>query len=160
MVLEPVAESQQELLGRLWQLYAHDLAEFRGISLGDDGCFAWSRWRDYLGDADRCAYLIRADGALAGFALVRGVVTPPRILGEFFVARSVRRRGVGQAAVAELLRRHPGEWEIAFQEHNPAAARFWRGVVREVLGVDPVEERRPVPGKPHLPPDVWLSFRA
>jgi hypothetical protein len=58
----------------------------------------------------------------------------------------------------EVLRRHPGRWEIAFQEENPGAARFWRGIATELAGDAYQEERRPVPGKPHIPPDVWLTF--
>ncbi|MET0161600.1 MAG: GNAT family N-acetyltransferase, partial [Microbacteriaceae bacterium] len=60
--------------------------------------------------------------------------------------------------VHALFALYPGRWQIPFQEENVTAARFWRGVAAEVAagGVD--EERRPVPGKPHIPPDVWLSL--
>jgi predicted acetyltransferase len=60
--------------------------------------------------------------------------------------------------VDELFARHPGEWEIPFQENNVAAARFWRRVAASVAGADVLEERRPVPGKPEVPPDVWLTL--
>ena len=61
-------------------------------------------------------------------------------------------------AVDALFALYPGPWQIPFQEENVAAARFWRRVAAEVAvdGVD--EKRRPVPGKPHIPPDVWLTF--
>ena len=39
---------------------------------------------------------------------------------------------------------------------NPRAAAFWRRLAAEVLD-DATEERFPVPGKPHLPPDVWMT---
>jgi predicted acetyltransferase len=80
-------------------------------------------------------------------------------MGEFFVVRAARRGGVGHAAALEAIRRHPGRWEIAFQEENPKAARFWRRVATEVVGDAWTTEARPVPDKPHIPPDTWLFLR-
>ena len=156
--LHPVTADQHELMARLDQLYRHDLSEFRDALPDEDGQFR-TRLPDYLPevpDPDRRAYLVRHDGVVAGFALIRGLVEPPRILGEFFVIRRFRRHGVGHAAVRELLRRHPGPWQIAFQEENPKAARFWRRVATEAVGSAFREELRPVPDKAWLPPDVWL----
>jgi hypothetical protein len=39
-----------------------------------------------------------------------------------------------------------------------AAARFWRRVAADAGGDDAREERRPVPGKPEIPPDVWITI--
>jgi len=55
------------------------------------------------------------------------------------------------------LRRHPGRWQIGFQNENPTAARFWRALAAEI-GSDVREDRQPVSGNPHLPDDVLLSF--
>lgn len=49
-----------------------------------------------------------------------------------------------------------GKWGIAFQEENPGAARFWRRVATNAVGPAWVEEPRPVPGQPDLPPDIWI----
>jgi predicted acetyltransferase len=76
---------------------------------------------------------------------------------EFFVVRAVRARGVGRAAAEALFALHPGAWEIPFQEENATAARFWRGVAAGAARDGVREERRPVPGKPHIPDDVWLA---
>jgi|KBSSwiStaDraftv2_1062776.scaffolds.fasta_scaffold107435_2 predicted acetyltransferase len=156
--LRPVADHELPVLERLWQLYKHDLSEFRDSHPDAQGLFKPGHMPFYFGDPNRRAYFIDADTGPVGFALVSGVTDEPRGMGEFFVARSVRRRGVGRDAAIEVLRRHPGRWEIAFQEENPGAARFWRGIATELAGDAYQEERRPVPGKPHIPPDVWLTF--
>jgi hypothetical protein len=88
---------------RLWQLYKHDLSEFRDYHPGADGMFKPGHLPYYFGEPDRCGFLIRAGGNLAGFVLVSGVVQEPRHIGEFFIARSARRRR------AELEPREPGE---------------------------------------------------
>ncbi|MFD2082449.1 GNAT family N-acetyltransferase [Actinopolymorpha cephalotaxi] len=156
--LHRMTDADRPLIDRLWQLYAHDLSEFRGTMPDAAGLFKWTRVPDYFDDPDRCGYLVLHGSAPAGFALVRGLKDDSRLMGEFFVVRAVRRRGVGHDVALELLRLHPGRWEIPFQEENPGAARFWRRIATEVAGDRWTEERRPVPGKPQIPPDVWLSL--
>jgi predicted acetyltransferase len=156
-----VEDDDWPVLGRLWQLFSHDLSDFRGNLPSRAGLF-WDgqeRWRAYVGDADRLGYLVVQDDAAVGFALVRGLTTGPRVLAGFFVVRALRRQGGGSRLVAELVRRHPGTWEVAFQEENPSAAGFWRatwaGLFDEVS-----EELRPAPGRPDLAPDTWLVGRS
>ena len=45
------------------------------------------------------------------------------------------------------MRAHPGRWEIAFQEDNTRAARFWRRLGAEVLTGTQPRSSRPVPGQ-------------
>ena len=150
--LRSIGAEDRLVLERLWQLYRHDLSEFRDSYPDDEGLFKAM-------PAEVSGYLVESDPGLAGFVLLKG--EDPRRIAEFFVVRSYRRRRVGHDAAIEVLRRHPGRWEIAFQEENPKAARFWRRIAGEVAGEgDNREERRPVPGKPHIPPDVWLIFSA
>jgi predicted acetyltransferase len=145
------------VIERLWQLYQHDLSEFRHGAPGPDGLFAAQRLPAYRGVDDRLGYLARLGDVPCGFALVRlGTRRDRRTMGEFFVTRSTRGRGIAGAFAREVLARHPGEWLIPFQDENPRAAAFWRRLAAEVL-TDVTEETRAIPGKAHLPPDVWLS---
>jgi predicted acetyltransferase len=156
--LRPIGDDDRPVLERLWQLYRHDLSELRDTHPNDEGLFKPGRLPSYFGDPNRCGYFIESDTGLAGFVLVDGVIEEARGMGEFFVLRSARRRGIGHDAAIEALRLHPGRWEIAFQEENRGAARFWRGIAAEIAGLAYREERRPVPSKPHIPPDVWISL--
>jgi predicted acetyltransferase len=157
--VRPMAPDERPVVERLWQLYMHDLSEFRGTLPDETGLFPPGRLPRYLDEPDRCIHLVHADEAVAGFAMVRGLREPPLVVGEFFVLRAARRRGVGHQAAVQLLRMHRGTWEIAFQEQNLTAARFWRRVAADVAGPDWTEEPRPVPGKPEVPADTWLSLR-
>jgi predicted acetyltransferase len=163
----------REVVEQLWQLYAHDLSAFRGTRPDAHGRFRPGRLPVYFDEPDREVHLVTLDGGPVGFTMVRrldpdaGPVTDPaagcaatgHVLGEFFVVRSVRRLGVGRTAALRTLTRHGGRWEVAFQEENPGAARFWRRLAEDAateLGAEAREERRPVPGKPEVPPDTWL----
>jgi len=147
---------QRRVTERLWQLYRHDLSEFRGSVPDSEGLYKPGRLPTFFEDPDRCGYLIYSDQAPAGFGLIRGLTEEQKVMGGFFVVRAVRRQRVGHEAAMSLLRLHPGRWAIPFQEENQGAARFWRRVAADATGAACKEEERPVPGKPGIPPDTWL----
>ncbi|MFC0862099.1 GNAT family N-acetyltransferase [Sphaerimonospora cavernae] len=142
----------------LWLMFRHDMSEFHGVLPNSDGTFRRDRLHLAFGDADWAPYLLTSGERPVGFAFVRGLAGTTRVLNSFFVVRGARRRGTGLRAVREVLARHPGPWEVAFQDRNVTAVRFWRRVAAEVAGDDWTEERRAVPGHPELPPDSWISF--
>lgn len=156
MSLEPIRAEHRPTVERLWQLYMHDLSEYRGILPDAEGLYRWGRLPLYFGDPDRVGYLIRRGVDLAGFVLIRGLEADARVVGEFFVVRALRRQQVGRQAMRLVLERHSGQWEIPFQENNTGAARFWRAVASEEAGSAWTEERRPLPDKPALVPDTWV----
>jgi predicted acetyltransferase len=79
-------------------------------------------------------FLVRVDGRLAGFALVKQLApaAPPTYeMGDFFVLRNFRRRGVGRQAAHALFDRFPGGWEVSQMAGNETAQAFWRKVIHE-----------------------------
>jgi predicted acetyltransferase/8-oxo-dGTP pyrophosphatase MutT (NUDIX family) len=154
--VDPATDDEWPVLERLWQLYQHDLSEFRHGAPDRDGLFAPGRLTTYAGRDHRVAYVARRGDVPCGFALVRGVGRERRLMGEFFVTRSSRGTGIAAAFAGEVLVRHPGEWVIPFQNENPRAAAFWRRLAADLLD-DVSESMLPVPGKRHIPPDVWMT---
>lgn len=150
--------ADRPVVERLWLMFRHDMSEFRGVLPGPDGTFRSDRLDAAFTDPDWAPYLVTTGDRPAGLAFVRGLTGPVRVLNSFFVARGARRKGIGLRASLDVLTRHPGPWEVAFQDDNLAAVRFWRRVAAEAAGHGWHEERRPVPGRPDLPPDVWISF--
>ncbi|MFI9803550.1 GNAT family N-acetyltransferase [Streptomyces sp. NPDC052301] len=143
---------------RLWLMFRHDLSEFYGVLPGADGTFRSDRLEHAFTAPGWLPYLLVCGERPAGLAFVRGLDGPVRVLNSFFVVRGARRRGIGLHAVREVLGRHPGPWEIAFQEDNRAAVRFWQRVADDVAQDAWTRELRPVPERPELPPDAWISF--
>lgn len=151
--------ADRSVLERLWLMFRHDMSEFRGVLPNPDGTFRSEWLHAAFDEADWAPYLFLSRERPVGLALVRGLAGPARVLNSFFVVRGSRRTGVGLDAVQKVVAEHPGPWEVAFQDDNVAAVHFWRRVATEIAGDAWQEERKPVPGRPDLPPDVWISFR-
>ena len=143
---------------RFWQFFLHDLSEFRDSHPDEDGAFKRRHLEPYLvEDPDRVAYLVYGRSGPVGFAFVYGLANTTRRFDQFFIVRSQRRAGVGRVAAEATVRRHPGRWEVGFQNENPIAARFWRRLAADI-GSEIQERPQPVPDEPHIPDDVILSF--
>jgi predicted acetyltransferase len=156
--LRELTEERHEVAERFWQLFLHDLSEFRDSHPDERGTFKRRHLEPFLRpDPDRVAYLIYGSTGPVGFAFVDGLTTDVRRFDQLFIVRSQRRAGIGRAAAEATVRRHPGRWEVGFQNENPTAARFWRRLAADV-GTQVEERLQPVPDKPHIPDDVILSF--
>jgi predicted acetyltransferase len=129
------SESERPLIEGLSQFYIYDFSETepadsKRFEFDDQGGFCplpdiadyWRRERFY-------PLLICVQERPVGFALLntrshRGG-SVERNMGEFFIARKHRRRGVATEAVRQVLALYPGRWEIAVAERNVAARAFW-----------------------------------
>ena len=125
------------VLQNLFQLYAHDFTAFwagqaRG-ELGEDGRFEPYALEGYFLRPAWRAFLVRAGGALAGFALVNDVphsgLPADRSMAEFFIVRKHRRSGLGRRCAERLFHAAPGVWEVAVARANVRAQSFWRTVI-------------------------------
>jgi predicted acetyltransferase len=138
----PASDSNRPIVGRLARRYIAELAtqagcRMSGAELRDrvdrlasywglpPAADAWpSDWRGF-------PFLIRADGRPGGFALVKRLSAAPATfdMGEFFVIRQHRRRGVGRRAATWLFDCFAGAWEVRQMPANMPAQRFWRRVI-------------------------------
>ncbi|MFG1703111.1 GNAT family N-acetyltransferase [Nonomuraea sp. M3C6] len=156
--VRPASAADHPAMERLWQMFRHDMSEFEAQLPNPDATFRSERLQAAFQDADWAPYLLVSGEHPAGLAIVRALSGPARVLNSFFVVRGARRAGIGLRAAQEVVARHPGPWEIAFQDANAGAVAFWRRVATEIAGDAWTEDRRPVPGRPELPPDAWISF--
>lgn len=149
VTLEPAGPERRGTLENLFQLYVHDFSEqWAGTGrgeLGEDGRFGpYPDLDSYWREPGRGAFLIRADGALAGFVLLNAHSHSGRpvdhAVAEFFVLRKHRRGGVGRAAALAAIAGRTGQWEAAVTRRNPAALAFWRGVAAEAALPGTLEE--------------------
>ncbi len=147
--ITPATDADYPIVCNLARFYLYDMAEHARWPFPADGLFDaedqfanyWGRpgskfvwppaWRGF-------AFLIRVEGHLAGFALVkRERETPPFFdMGEFFVARQYRRLGIGRRAATEMFDRFPGNWEVRQMPTNKPAQMFWRRIIADYTGGD------------------------
>jgi predicted acetyltransferase len=140
--LRPAAADERPVLEHLLELYQYDIAEFANDGwrdIGHDGRYGYERLGDYWDDATRDAFLVYAGDRLGGFALVSEstVLEQPagtKSIAEFFIMRKHRGAGVGRAAAVLLFERFPGDWEVAQDEMNEPAQRFWAAVIGAYTG--------------------------
>lgn len=129
----------QPILANLLELYVHDFSEFLDLDIGEDGRFGYPSLPLYWSEPGRHPFLIRADGKLAGLALVK---KGPEVsassavwdMAEFFVLRGCRGRGVGTLAAHQVWRRFPGPWEVRVVQRNAMARGFWAEAISSFAG--------------------------
>lgn len=148
VTLQRAGPEKARAIANLFQLYVHDFTDFwteRRVEIGEDGRFPpYPPLETYWRDPTRSAWLIRADGNMAGFVLLNthshSGKPVDHSMAEFFVARHYRREGVGRAAALQTIATRPGQWEIAVARRNTGALAFWRGVAR-ASATGPVDEQ-------------------
>lgn len=136
----------------LLQLYIHDLsAIFTQVELGEDGRYTYPALSSFLSGApERRAFVLRAEGRLAGFVFARRgspALPAPDVwdVAEFFVLKRFRRAGVGRAAALRLWEELGGAWTVRVANRNAPALAFWRRTVADYRG-GPVRELAWSPG--------------
>lgn len=130
---------------RLWiqsvyRDYLDDLAPATGMgtgtfpALGEVGHREPDQLLRWFGDPNTFPLVILRSSEPVGFALVVRGGAPLRAaidyrMAEFFIARAMRRLGIGATAVRLIFSRFAGRWEITEYLRNASAVSFWRRVV-------------------------------
>jgi len=143
---------QEPILANLIELYAHDFSEIADLRLDSSGRFGYAALPLYWQESNRYPFLVKVDGALGGFVLVkRGseVSADESVwdVAEFFILRGYRRRGIGIRAAHEVWRKFPGPWEVRVSQRNQAARAFWSGAVAAFVGATVEASVREAGGK-------------
>lgn len=129
---------EKPVMRHLMELYQYDLSETEHTDVGPDGRFGYPYLDDYWFDAGRHPFLIRVDGQIAGFVLVRRLGEEQGELlyqvAEFFIMRKYRRRGAGRSIARRVFDAFPGIWTVQQREENALAQAFWRRVITEYTG--------------------------
>jgi predicted acetyltransferase len=153
VTLDAATSSDAEVLANLLLLYI-----LPNVDVGTDDRFSYPKLPLYWSESERrFAFLLRCDGRLAGFVLVkRGspAAEDPEVLDiiEFFVLRRHRRSGVGRQAAFLLWNRFPGKWTVRVSLGNPVALAFWQSVIAELTSGTATEFE--IPGQPN----AWRVF--
>jgi predicted acetyltransferase len=141
-------------------MFRHDMSAVVPTLPRSDGSFRSERLDAALDESESGwhPWLLTLGEQPGGFAIVRSVDQPVRVLNSFFVVAGARRHRLGFDFARAVVQAYPGAWDVPYQDYNPAAVGLWPTVAASV-DASYTLERRGVPAKPELPADVWLSFR-
>src|SRR3989344_611742 len=115
--LVKVKIEEKPILANLLELYVYDFSEMENNDVGDDGRFGYKHFNDYWQESNRHPFFIKVDGRLAGFVLVnekdpQAYPGYPLGIGEFFVMRKYRQRGIGERVAHNVFGMFPGKWSV------------------------------------------------
>jgi predicted acetyltransferase len=133
--LDAVDPADLTVLDNLMQLYKYDFSEFEGEDVGPRGRYPFIGFESFFDKRSPHAYVIRADGNIAGFAMayrddgLRDEDETTWWMHEFFVMRKYRKRGVGERVATQLFEEFGGAWEVGQVPTNSGARAFWRKVI-------------------------------
>ncbi len=138
IALQLATRNDRLILRNLLELCQHDYSEYNQADVDEYGLFGYSYLDHYWREAGRYPFLIKADGQLAGFVLVRRLGEETGIarysVAEFFVLRKYRRRGVGREVAFRVFDKLPGIWCVAQEADNHPAQIFWQEVIAAYTG--------------------------
>lgn len=141
------AGDDAQVIKNLWPLYQHEVSEFDGARTNRHGVFNddplvatleqhAASMDPWWGDAGALfPYLIRVDGAPAGFNLIASrsrfdaAIPADFVVHEFFLLHAFRGGDVAERAAILGFDQHQGRWEVVTYPRHARAIAFWRRVV-------------------------------
>ena len=140
-----VKNEEKNVIFNLMQLYTYELSFFEdettNFTLLDTGLYAMNKYVNlYWKEESRHPYILRCDGNLAGFVLVRYNEQKMYEIAEFFVLNKYRRNGAGKFMADKIFEIYKGKWEIRTLIKNKRAQDFWRSIIKNISN-DNFEEK-------------------
>ncbi|MDR0227517.1 MAG: hypothetical protein LBI72_00380 [Flavobacteriaceae bacterium] len=139
--IDRVKIEEKQTLRNLMQLYKYDFSEYDPEDVDLFGLYDYPYLDYYFVEPDRFAYLIRIEGVLAGFVLVRYTGEVKENIAvvemvEYFILKKFRRNRIGSKVAKIIFNKHEGYWKVAVLESNIDAFCFWKKVITELKGND------------------------
>jgi predicted acetyltransferase len=134
--VERIQPENRAALDNMVKMYCCEWSQYNQMDMDENGCYPFEKYVGfYFTKPHRDCWYLRADGKLAGFALIDDDFAvggdSEYSMGEFFVIPKYRRLGAGRFLAETLFNQYPGKWEVGFHPHNIASVKFWTKVISE-----------------------------
>ena len=127
-----VREKDRELLWNINQKYLYEMTNYYDDPMDAAGNYHYGHFDEYFSDPKRTAYLLYDEDTLIGFAMLNPYSCigkkPDYTMAEFTIFPAYRRKHLAFAGVSAIMEKHPGRWEIKYNEKNLAAKLLWTKV--------------------------------
>ncbi len=132
--LQTVQAKDRDLLWNINQKYLYEMTNFYDDPMDENGNYHYGHFDEYFSDPKRIAYFIYNDDTLVGFAMLCPYSNigqyPDYIMAEFTIFPSYRRKHFALDTAKMILKKHPGKWEIKYNEKNAGAKKLWTKVTQ------------------------------
>ena len=130
--LQAVQKKDRDLLWNINQKYLYEMTSFYDDPMDENGNYHYGHFDEYFSDPLRAAYFIFDEDVLVGFAMICPYSYidqhPDYTMAEFTIFPAYRRKHFAIDAAEMILDKHPGKWEIKYNEKNEAAKKLWNTV--------------------------------
>lgn len=130
--LRKVQAEDRDLLWNINQKYLYEMTNFYDDPMDENGNYQYGHFDDYFTDPGRIAYFLYNENILIGFAFLCPYSNigqePDYTMAEFTIFPAYRRKHYAMNAAKMILNRHPGKWEIKYNEMNLGAKTLWNAV--------------------------------
>ena len=148
-IVHSASPADRAPLQHMLELYQYELSDIWDQDLDEQGEYGYALDKFFdpaLRGHTHHAFIVRAEGQFAGFALVNdalkvGAVGQGHWMDQFFILKKYRRQGLGRLAATQVFAARPGHWEVGQMLANHAAQAFWRRVIAELPQASPMEYR-------------------
>ena len=131
----------KHFMEHIMEKYLYEISAYTDMRMDSVGRYSYAHLDSYFRDSPkRNLYLIEVDGERIGFAMVNtispyehskgfkppvGYQAPDWCMAEFTVFPKMRNQGIGRDAAELIVAKHPGRWELMFDERNIPARNLW-----------------------------------
>ena len=133
--LQTVQAKDRDLLWNINQKYLYEMTYFYDDPMDENGNYHYGHFDEYFTDSKRVAYFIYNDDTLVGFAMLCPYSNigqdPDYIMAEFTIFPAYRRKHFAFDTAKMILEKHPGKWEIKYNEKNASAKKLWTKVTQQ-----------------------------
>lgn len=133
--LQTVQAKDRDLLWNINQKYLYEMTNFYDDPMDENGNYHYGHFDEYFTDPKREAYFIYNDDSLIGFAMLCPYSNigqdPDYIMAEFTIFPAYRRKHFALDIAKMILEKHPGKWEIKYNEKNAGAKKLWTRVTQQ-----------------------------
>ena len=130
--LQIVQAKDRDLLWNVNQKYLYEMTNYYDDPMDEQGNYHYGHFDDYFTDPKRTAYFIYNDDTLIGFAMLCPYSNigqePDYTMAEFTIFPAYRRNHFALETAEMILSKHPGKWEIKYNEKNDKARKLWTRV--------------------------------
>ncbi len=134
--LDKATLKEKDIIYNLMQLYTYELSlyedETAKFIMLDTGLFTINKYVQlYFEEDNRYPFILKYNGKLAGFVLVRFNEEKMYEIAEFFVLNKYRKLGLGTLMANKMFKKFKGKWEIRTLLKNKRAQDFWRKTISD-----------------------------